>query len=197
MDQKNEIPEFAQFLPQINLIYLRGYIMLIIGGLITLGSFIAPKVVILGFENAWLPVAALLIIVTGFVEIFDTYISRHTARFFLNLQFAIMDTVVGLVLFLSLGYDANKLSILIAVFLMVKGLFRFISAYLGQFTNIKSTLIGGAISFFLGLFLWIQWPLESAIWFLSFCLSIEIALRGWALVNFANWLSLNNQTPSD
>lgn len=180
--------EYVQFLPQKNLIYLRGYLMLIIGSLISFGSIIAPDVVILAVDNAWLPVAAFLIILIGLVEIIDTYISRHTNRFFVNLQFAILDTVVGFVLFFSLGYEANRLSILIAVFLMVKGLFRFIGAYLGKFANAKSSVTGGAISIVLGFILWVHWPLDISVALLSFSLSIEIALRGWALIHFADWL---------
>lgn len=180
--------EFTEFLPQKKLIYLRGYIMLIIGALISIGSIIAPNVIILSYKNAWLPIAAFIIIVIGLVEVLDTYISRHSSRFFVNLQFAILDTVVGLVLFFSLGYEANRLSILIAVFLMVKGLFRLIGAYMGKFANTKSSVIGGSISVAMGFFIWIHWPLEISVALLSFCLSIEIALRGWALIHFAEWL---------
>ncbi|WP_305906778.1 hypothetical protein Q9L42_019190 [Methylomarinum sp. Ch1-1] len=180
--------EIAQFLPQKNLIYIRGYIMVGIGVLIALGTIIAPNVGIMSFKNAWLPVASFVILFTGVVEAFDTYISRNTPRFYVNLQFAILDLVVGWVVLFSLNYPAYKLSILIAVFLMIKGLFRVIGAYAGHFATTKPTMIGGGISFLLGFLIWVQWPGEPTTAILSFCLSVEIALRGWALVRLAEWL---------
>lgn len=188
MHSKHDKSHFSQFLPQKYLIKLRGYTMLIVGSLISIGSLVAPNVMILSVKNAWLPVASFIILFAGLIECFDTFISRKTSRFFVNLQFAILDTVVGTVLFFSLGYDANQLSILIAVFLMVKGLFRVICGFLGEFVNSRSTIIGGSISIFLGLLIWALWPLETSISFLSFCLSLEIALRGWALIHFYQWL---------
>ncbi|MCF7971862.1 MAG: hypothetical protein K9L22_11955 [Methylococcaceae bacterium] len=189
MKLEQQKAEFSQFLPQKRLIYLRGYIMLVIGSLISLGSIVSPNVGILSTQNGWLPVAAFVLLMTGVIEAFDAYISRNTPRFLINLQFAILDTVVALVMVFSLGYSVNRLSILIAVFLMVKGLFRLISAYAGAFINAQSTLIGGAVSLVLGLIIWGQWPAEPAVAFLSFCLSAEIALRGWALIQFAKYLS--------
>ncbi len=180
--------EFSQFLPQKGLIYTRGFLMLAIGVLIALGSIIAPNVGIFSFRNAWLPVASFIILVVGCIEGFDTYISRRTNRFFANLQFAILDTTVGWMLFFSLNYPASQLAILIAAFLIIKGLFRLISAYVGQFANGKPAIIGGGISFAMGFLIWVQWPGEFSSAFLSFFLSVEIALRGWALIQFAKWL---------
>ncbi|WP_031435121.1 hypothetical protein [Methylomarinum vadi] len=188
MKELEEQQELTQFLPQKNLIRLRGYILLGVGVLIALGSIIAPNVGMLSYKNAWLPVASFVILLTGVVESLDTYISRKTTRFFVNLQFAILDSVVGMVLFFSLNYPAYKLSILIAVFLMVKGLFRVIGAYAGHFATTKQTMIGGGVSLVLGLLIWVQWPGEPSSAVLSFCLSVELALRGWALLRLADWL---------
>ncbi len=193
MKKIEEQQELTQFLPQKNLIQLRGYIMLGIGVLISLGSIIAPDVGMLSYKNAWLPVASFVILLTGIVESIDTYMSRNTSRFFVNLQFAILDTVVGTVLFFSLNYPAYKLSILIAVFLLVKGLFRIIGAYAGQFATTRQTMIGGAVSFLLGILIWVQWPGEPSSAVLSFCLSVELALRGWALLRLAEWLGAHQE----
>jgi len=197
MQLEQQKDEFSAFLPQKSMIYLRGYIMLVTGSLIALGSIVSPNVSMLSIQNAWLPVAAFVLLMTGIIEAFDTYISRQTPRFLLNLQFAIVDTVVGVVLFFSLGYSVHKLSLMIAVFLLIKGWFRLISAYAGAFANSRSTMVGGFISVVLGLFLWAQWPGGSSVAFLSFCLSTEIALRGWALTQFAKYLSGLDELLSD
>jgi uncharacterized membrane protein HdeD (DUF308 family) len=181
--------ELSQFLPQKNLILMRGYLMVGVGVLIALGSIVAPNVGMMSFKNAWLPVAAIVIMTAGAIEGYDAYISRRTNRFFSNLQFAILDSTVGWMIFLSLNYPATQIAILIAAFLIIKGLFRLIGAYAGHFANGKPAMIGGAISCILGLIIWAQWPGEFSSGFLSFFLSVEIALRGWALIKFADWLS--------
>ena len=190
MKKLEEQQGYIQFLPQKNLIYLRGYLMLIIGVLISLGSLIAPDVGIMSDQNAWVPIAAIVVLLTGLVEWFDTYISRGSTRFLVNLQFAILDTVFAWLVLFSLGYGAAELAILIIAFLIIKGLFRMIAAYSGQFASVKPTFIGGSVSLLMGILLWINWPGEIASAFLSFCLSIEIALRGWALISFARWLGI-------
>lgn len=187
MDNPYSKTKYSQFIPQKTLIYLRGFFMLLLGGLISAASIIAPGVYILSGPNGWLPVAAMILISVGLLECYDTFISRHSERFVVNLQFAIMDTVFGAIILFELHYDAFKLSILIAAFLVAKGLFRFIAAYAGHFPHSKSTLIGGIISFLLGMLLWVRWP-STSVGFVSFCLSADIALRGWALINFGWWL---------
>ena len=187
--------EFAQFIPQKLLIYIRGFFMLIVGGIISIGSLLAPDVYILSGSNAWLPIAALILLAVGILEFLDTYISRHTHRFIVNLQFAVMDTVFGSMILFGLSHSADRMSMLVAAFLLVKGLFRLISASAGKFPHAKSTITCGLISLFLGFLVWIQWP-SSSPGFLSFCLSLEIALRGWALLSFASWLG-NIAKPND
>lgn len=179
--------EFSQFIPQKPLLYFRGLLMLVLGSLISLGSIFAPDVYMMSGANGWLPIAASILIAVGILECFDTYISRHTHRFIVNLQFAVMDSVFGAIILFGLAHDAEKMSLMISAFLIVKGIFRFVAATAGKFPHAKSTIISGLISFLLGILLWAQWPATS-VGFLSFCLSLEIALRGWSLLNFANWL---------
>ena len=167
--------------------------MLVAGAFTALESLIAPDVSIMTFSNAWLPVTAFIIFAVGIIEFFDTYFSRYTTLFFSNIQFAIFDSVFGGVLFWSSAYSATKLSILIAVYLMVKSLFRLILTFQGNFVNATSSKVGSILSFLLGLAVWLQWPLEPSAAFLSFCLSVEIAIRGWTLVQFSYWLVDNYQ----
>ena len=180
--------EYLAFRPQRHIIFLRGLAMFSLGGFIAGASLLAPGVYMMSVKMAWLPIATALLILVGLVEFLDTYITRHSSRFFVNLQFALLDTVVGFMLLLGLSYPPETLSLVIIVFLMVKGLFRAVGAYVGQFANRKSTLIGGIVSVVLGLLIWINWPGSPSPAFLSFCLSLEIALRGWALIHFAAWL---------
>ena len=123
--------DYSQFIPQKNLIFIRGMVMLIMGALISLGSIIAPGVVLLSQSNSWIPIAALIILFVGLLECFDSYISRKSSRFIINLQLAIMDTVFGALILFSVETDPKQGSLLISAFLITKGAFRAIGAHSG------------------------------------------------------------------
>jgi uncharacterized membrane protein HdeD (DUF308 family) len=46
----------------------------------------------------------------------------------------------------------------------------------------------------MGFMIWMGWP-STAGWFLSLCLNVEIAVRGWAIIIFALWVK--NQTDTE
>lgn len=188
MKEVKSSADYSHFIPQKLLLYFRGILMLVIGGLISVGSIFAPDVYMMSSDNGWLPLTAYVLIAIGILESFDTYISRRTHRFIVNLQFAVMDCVFGSIILLSLDSDPGKLSLMISAFLMVKGIFRLIAAVAGNFPHAKTTVIGGLISVVLGGLLLFEWTPTSSIGFISFCLSLEIALRGWSLISFAHWL---------
>jgi uncharacterized membrane protein HdeD (DUF308 family) len=126
------------------------------------------------------------------LECFDALIAKELKDFFLNLQNGILDVVVASLLMLSSGDDPQRLSLLIAAFLIIKGAFRIMLSYAINSANITATRIGSGVSILLGLLIWMQWP-SSAGWFLAFCLSVEIALRGWAVITLALWLQTQQE----
>jgi uncharacterized membrane protein HdeD (DUF308 family) len=106
-----------------------------------------------------------------------------------------LDVVVGGLIIFSIGDDPARLSLLITAFLIVKGVIRITLAYVTQIPNIVSTSVGAVMSIILGLLIWLEWP-SSAGWFLAFCLSAEIGLRGWALMMFAFWIKAQKERES-
>lgn len=190
MNKSDSEKEFSQFLPQRFFIFIRGWIMLILGSSLSIFSLLAPNVQIMSADTGWLPIASFIIILIGLLECIDTYLSKQTDRFIINLQFATIDTVFGAVFLFTLGYTGfgNEISILIIVFLLVKGIFRVFAASIGGFPHRKTTIVGGMISTVLGILIWIMWPSALPVGFISFCLCFEITLRGLALIRFASWL---------
>lgn len=161
--------------------------MTIAGFILTLMSAINPNVQIMSQPSSWLPFVAIVVLITGALGCLDAYISRHSKEFYVNLQIACMDTVVGLFLLTELNKSADKLILLAAAYLLIKGLFRFFAAVSVGFSNAESATLGGLLSIVLGVLLWQEWPFSS-MWFICFCLSIDIMTRGWALVMFGVWL---------
>jgi len=187
MNKNDSRKEFSQFLPQRFFIFIRGWIMLIFGSFLSIFSLLAPNVQVMTVDTGWLPIASFMIILIGLLECFDTYLSKQTNRFIINLQFAVMDTVFGVVFLFVLGYG-YEFSFFVVLYLLVKGIFRVFAASIGGFPHRKTTIIGGMISTVFGILIWIKLPSALPIGFISFCLFFEIALRGLALLRFATWL---------
>lgn len=188
---------FESFLPQRTAILVRGLLMTFTGLLLMIFSAIHPEVKIMSQLSAWLPVVAIAMLAIGLFECLDVYISRHSQDFFTNLQLALFDTVVGIIILSELNKSHERLILLVATYLLVKGAFRFLASTAGEFPYSTSAKVGGAISVILGLLLWQEWPFSS-IWFICFCLSIDIATRGWALTRFGMWLNhIHNSRAED
>jgi hypothetical protein len=127
--------------------------------------------------------------------------NRHLYNYKFRRQFSIEPYIADFaclelkLIILSVGDDPAKLSLLIAAFLIIKGIFRIVVAYATQIPNIVSTTVGAGVSIILGLLIWLEWPSPAA-WFLAFCLSAEIGLRGWSLIMFAFWIKSQKERES-
>jgi len=167
---------------------IRGVVMLVIGAVLILLTILKPDVMIFHTrDNSWLPVCGFVVLAIGFLECFDALIAKESKDFFLNLQNALLDVVVAGLLVFSSGDDPARVSLLITAFLIIKGAFRIILSYAIQAINVIFARMGAGVSIGLGLMIWMQWP-TSAAWFLAFCLSAEIGLRGLGIITFAQWL---------
>ena len=140
-------------------------------------------------------VCGFVVLAVGLLECFDAAIAKKMEDFFLNLQNGVLDVVVAGLIIFSIGDDPARLSLLITAFLIVKGIFRLTLAYTTKIPNIVSTSVGAFVSIILGLLIWLEWP-SSAGWFLAFCLSAEIGLRGWALMMFGYWIKAHKERES-
>ena len=167
---------------------IRGSLMLFIGVALVAGTLFKHDVIIFQVRDfSWLPVCGIVVLAVGFLECFDAATAKELGDFFLNLQTGVLDVVVGGLILFSIGGDPARLSLLIAAFLIVKGIFRLTLAAVTQLPNRVSTSVGAVLSIIFGMLIWLEWP-SSAGWFLAFCLSAEIGLRGWAILMFSFWV---------
>jgi uncharacterized membrane protein HdeD (DUF308 family) len=163
----------------------RGGFMFVLGSLVLLFSLVAPNVEMLGGNNSWLPIASILILIFGVFRGIDAYASNSKSLFLMNMQSSVIDLVCGFVILTNVGETAFTFSLLVAAYLLIQGILRFVTTAALEVPNPNSARIGGGISLILGLMIWLNWPI-SGLWFLSFALSAEIANRGWALMLYAH-----------
>jgi uncharacterized membrane protein HdeD (DUF308 family) len=95
-------------------------------------------------------------------------------------------------LYLVVGYmviDAPGLSLLvltkfIAIFLIIGGVFRIVSALMVRFHHWGWVLLNGGVTLFLGIVINRQLP-EAALWVIGLFIGIEMIFNGWAWIMMA------------
>jgi uncharacterized membrane protein HdeD (DUF308 family) len=124
-----------------------------------------------------------LILMSGIAETLGAFWCRGWSGFFFHLLSGILAIVVG-ALFLKAPVDAVlALTLLIASFLMVGGIFKIVAALSYRFAAWGWTLAGGVIDVVLGIMIAVEWP-ESAIWVIGLFVGISLVFRGF------NWIGL-------
>ena len=89
--------------------------------------------------------------------------------------------VVGIIIVANPGAGALVLTLVMAVFFMVAGLFRIITALVTRFPHWGWLLFSGLITLGLGLLIWRQWPL-SGLWVIGTFIGIDMIITGWTWI---------------
>lgn len=168
--------------------------MILIGILLASLSVIAPDVRMLGENFAWLPANGFVLILLGLLRFLDASVAKSLSGNLLNTQGGIADTVVGTLILFSVSGTPDQLIYLVSGYLIIQGIQR--NKLLSIATQHSSPIKGlsGLISVILGFLIWLEWPLSAVTWFLSLSLSIDLILRGWALLIFAKSLTKTDKT---
>jgi uncharacterized membrane protein HdeD (DUF308 family) len=149
--------------------------------LVVLGTVALGSVAIASLAAA--AAIGVLLLLGGAAEAVGAFWCRCWSGFFLELLSGVLSIVVGL-LFLRAPVGAlAALTLLIACFLMVGGIFKVVSAVAYRFAAWGWSLAGGIIDVILGLMIWQGWP-ASALWVIGLFVGINLIFRGF------NWIAL-------
>lgn len=188
MNQFDKSSRFDQFEMNWQRQFVQGAVFLLTGGTFALASILQSEAVVMSASYySWLPVCGIIIFSLGLLEYLDALLAKDQRDFFQNLQVGVLDSVIGSLIILSIPESLTRLSLMIAAFLIVRGIVRITLVYALSLPQTLLTSVSGLISIVAGLMLWLEWPTTEG-WFLSLCLSIEIAFRGWAMIMFGLWL---------
>lgn len=196
MGWRDTFSQFEQFGMDPRRLQLRGSVMIFIGATLGLASLLNPNATLMhATEFSWLPAAGLVLVAAGLLECFDAAIAKESRDFFLHLPAGLLDVIVGGLTLFSISGNPTRLNLMIAAFLLAKGMTRLVITYGTQTAHRTSMLTGAWVSIILGVVIGVEWPLAPA-WFIAFCLSADIGLRGWGLLMFALWLKAQKAPPS-
>ncbi len=169
-------------------IILQGALIVLTGITLAMASVLNPDAIILSARHlSWLPVSGIVILSLGLMECLDAAFARETREFLQNLQVGVLDAVIGSLIILSITEEPSRLSMMVATFLIVRGIVRITLVFSLKLPHSLVTLLGGFLSIIMGILIWKEWPTTEG-WFISLCLNSEIAIRGWAMMTFALWI---------
>lgn len=188
MNLRERFSRFDRFEMDWRRLLIQGLVVLLTGVTLALASvFKSDTIILFAHGFSWLPLSGMAILALGVVECLDALRAKEPRDFLQNLQVGVLDAVIGGLIILSVAEKPARLSMMIAAFLIVRGIVRITLVYALRLPQTVSTSIGGLASIILGYLIWLEWP-TTAGWFLSLSLNIEIAVRGWAMMVFALWV---------
>lgn len=175
---KRQIAELQE-LHEIWLFLVAMGLVLVLVGCAAIGScFVTASATVLVF--------AALILVGGLVQIVTAFWARRWHGFFLHLLSGSLLLFCGLFMVHNPLEAVVSLSFLVALCLLLGGIFRVVIALLERFDGWGLMLFNGVISILLGMAMWSQWPL-SGIWVIGLFVGIEVLLSGlsWLILGLS------------
>jgi uncharacterized membrane protein HdeD (DUF308 family) len=152
-------------------------IALVILGMITIGYAVEMTIVSVLFLG-W------LLIIGGVFEVIHGFSRRQWSGFFINLLAGVLYAVAGVVMIANPALAAVSLTLLIAIILIVAGLFRLVVAFSTPLHHRGWLILNGVISILLGVMIWRSWPV-SGLWVIGMFIGIDMIFDGWTEIMLA------------
>ncbi len=152
-------------------------ILLIVLGVVGLGYEFAVSVVTTIFVGG-------LMVAYGVVEVVQAFRHKVWSGFFLFLFGGILSIVAGAIIWSRPIAGMEVLTLLMAAYFLVLGVFRMVGAVSSRHPGWGWGLFNGAISTLLGMLIWNRWP-ASSLWVIGLFVCIDMIFQGWNYVMLA------------
>lgn len=149
-------------------------IVLVILGTIALGSSMI-------FTLASMVFIGSLLVAGGILQVAHAFLTRRWGGFFVDLLIGVLNIVVGLLIAGHPTAVAAALTLLIAVFLILGGIFRIALALAIRFHHVFWLVLHGVVSVALGVLILQEWPV-SGLWVIGTFIGVDMIFNGWTLV---------------
>ncbi len=128
-------------------------------------------------------VFGVLLFIGGVVIIFDCFKSSwgKWGEFFMHLVMGILYLVAGLILIKGPLAGSITLTLLLAIFYIVLGLFRTFSCLTREVTNRGWRLASSILTLILGILILIEWPM-SGLFIIGLFIGIDLIFTGWIYI---------------
>lgn len=127
---------------------------------------------------------AAILIVAGVVEAVHAIRHRERGHLIWYLLEGLLAVVIGLLMLQSPIRGALVLTLLLATYFIIAGIFRIVAALSLRLPNWGWTVANGVVTLALGVLVWSGWPM-SGLWVLGLFIGISLIFTGWARVMLA------------
>jgi uncharacterized membrane protein HdeD (DUF308 family) len=156
-----------------------GILFLLLGAVCVIGDVSATFATVLVF--GW------LLMFSGIFGLVHAFRTHSWQGFLLSLLSAVFRGVTGYLLIRYPLAGAASLTLVLASFFIVGGLFRAIGAGMLKFPRWSWSVFSGIVSLGLGIMLLAQMPVSS-VWFIGFAVGLDLIFDGASLIGFATAL---------
>ena len=146
-----------------------GIVLLLLGTVALLDSVLVTAISVLFL--GW------VLVIAGVVETVQTFRHRRSGHLFLHALNATLSLVVGIMLLLSPLAGALVLTLLLAVYFIVAGIFRTVTAFSLRLPGWGWALFNGIVTLILGILIWIHWP-ATGLWVIGLFIGIDLLVVG-------------------
>jgi uncharacterized membrane protein HdeD (DUF308 family) len=153
--------------------FVLGVLLLVLGIAVVGSAYTATlfSVVLFGF----------LLVGVGFVQIIQAILSREWKGLFISLILSLLYVVTGALCIVNPTIAAIDLTLLLAIFCFLGGLFRMVASLLIRFETWGWFFLNGLVTFLLGILIYAEWPL-SGLWLIGTFVGIDMILSGWSWI---------------
>jgi uncharacterized membrane protein HdeD (DUF308 family) len=150
-------------------------------GLVILGAVAASKVVLATL--AAVLTYGMLLIAGGLLQFVGSFWVKEWSGFFLHLIVGVLYFVVGILTVRHPDLAASALTLLLAAFFLVSGVFRIVGSFVLDLPGWIWVLLSGVVNVAMGLIIWAGWPISGLV-VLGIFLAIELISNGiwWILI---------------
>ncbi len=120
----------------------------------------------------------------GIAEIIHSFTVGRWSGTLVHLLIGLLYSVVGFMMISDPADSAITLTKIIAIFMIVGGIFRIVAALSHRFPGWEWVLLNGGITLLLGLLVYKNWP-ESGLWFIGLAIGIDMIFNGWSWIALA------------
>jgi uncharacterized membrane protein HdeD (DUF308 family) len=152
-------------------------ISLVVLGVVCIGSPFAASVLSVVFFGY-------LLLAGGITQIISSFWAGKWSGMLLHLLIGVLYAIVGLMIIDAPLENTLLLTKLLAIFLIMSGIFRIVAALAQRFHEWGWVLLNGGVTLLLGLLINRQMP-GSALWVIGLFVGIEMLFNGWAWIMLA------------
>ena len=149
-------------------------ILLIIGGVLSLSY---PFVTSVGFTYA----LGIVLMISGLATIVASFWAGKWSAFLIQLLVGIFYIVAGMAIRDTPVESTAVMTLLIAAFFIVLGIFRSVASLIDRFPQWGWALLNGVVTTLAGLIIYDSFP-NSALWAIGILVGLELLFNGWAWV---------------